>query len=509
MGISRKISVALTYNTVRIVVSTLLSIFYSVITVRWLQIQDLGGYSFLGNIFSILATIYVLGTHAPLPRFIPELMIKKDYSRLRKLLSSLQKINLIGSCITTIIIILGADTFFSALGKPELAFYARLVALGIVPRAIGGMMKDTLHALYEQKFISIYETFISTLQLFLTIIFIVFLNLELLGVIIVTLICDSIGTVVYSLYARNRHTQLFKGKQEPLEPGIIRRIIKYTAPLTALHIVNSFLGSAGNIILGALRNLEDVAYFDIPNSFVNRVFSQVWLVFGTVGTVSLTEIGHSSESRFRFAVEQYVKLLSLYAFPVTVGGIVLAEPILLTLYGNKILPSIPIFRILLLAYCSLNILAISDTILQVMEKTHILLLGGIARSAIILVLGFWLVPSMGVIGAAISTITSSAIVITGYVYIIAVRNHLGNFIPIGVLRKYFASSLLMGVVLELLHYLLNEKILILLATAFIIGPLTYALILRFVNAFDRTDKKLVMDSKIPFKSIILKLLWKE
>jgi hypothetical protein len=116
---------------------------------------------------------------------------------------------------------------------------------------------------------------------------------------------------------------------------------------------------------------------------------------------------------------------------------------------------------------------------------------------------------MGVTGAAISTIISSAMVITGYVYIIAVRNHLGNFIPIDVLVKYFASSLLMGVVLELLHYLLNGKILILLAAAFIIGPLTYALTLRFVNAFDRMDKKLVMDSKIPFKSIILKLLWKE
>ncbi|MEM3526400.1 MAG: hypothetical protein QXV37_03210, partial [Candidatus Jordarchaeaceae archaeon] len=134
MGISRKVSTAITYNAVRIVISTLLSIFYSIIAVRWLQIQNFGGYSFLDGIFSILATIYVLGTHAPMLRFIPEFMAKRDYPTLRKFLSSLQKTNLAGSCFATLIIILGADIFFSLLGRPELAFYARLIALGIVPR---------------------------------------------------------------------------------------------------------------------------------------------------------------------------------------------------------------------------------------------------------------------------------------------------------------------------------------------------------------------------------------
>ncbi len=507
MNISRKVSAAITYNAVRIVISTLLSIFYSIIAVRWLQIQNFGGYSFLDSIFSILATIYVLGTHAPLLRFIPEFTAKKDYPRLRKLLSSLQKINLAGSCIATLAIFLGADVFLGFLGRPELAFYARLIALGIVPRAVLGITKNVLNSLYEQRFLSIFETFFSALELFLLIIFVVFLKLELTGVIIINLITNSVAATVYSLYVRRRHVQLFRGEEKPLEVDTIQRIIKYTTPLTVLDLIGSFLSSAGNIILGTLRNLEDVAYFDIPNSFVNRVFSQAWLVIGAIGTISLTEIRYSSESRFRFAIEQYVKLLSLYAFPVTVGGVVLAEPILLTLYGSKVLPSVQIFRILLLAYCPLKILAISDPILRVTEKTHILLLGGIARSVIIIILGFLLVPNMGAIGAAISTITSSAIVIAGYIYIIAVRNHLGNFIPTGVLGKYLASSLLMGAVLELLYYSMSGATVILLVSAFIIGPLTYALALRFVRAFDQKDKKLIMDSKIPFKSAILKLLW--
>ncbi|MEM3526401.1 MAG: polysaccharide biosynthesis C-terminal domain-containing protein, partial [Candidatus Jordarchaeaceae archaeon] len=343
------------------------------------------------------------------------------------------------------------------------------------------------------------------LELLFLIIFVVFLKLELAGVIIVNLISNSIAAAIYTLYVRKKHVQLFKGIQKTLETQTKQRVIKYTTPLTALDLVNSFLSSAGNIILGALKNLEDVAYFDIPNSFVNRVFSQVWLAIGSIGTISLTEIRYSNESMFRFAIEQYVKLLSLYAFPVTVGGIVLAEPILLTLYGDKVIPSVQIFRILLLAYCPLKILAISGTILHVTEKTHILLFGGIIHSAIIIVLSFWLIPNMGVIGAAISTITSSAIVIASYIYIIAVRNRLGNFIPIGVLGKYLVSSLFMGAVLELLYYSMNGATIILLMAAVIIGPLTYALALRFVRAFDQTDKKFIMDSKIPFKSIILKL----
>lgn len=508
MGLSSKISGALTYNAFRMVLSTLNSILYSIIVVRWLQIQKFGGYAFLDSIFSILAVIYVLGTHAPIIRFVPELIAKEDYCKLRTLVSSLQIINFIASSTTMLLLFLGLDIFLTALGKTELSFYARLMALAIVPKAVLGITKNILNALYEQKFLGLFETFFSFLELSLLIWFTVGLNLELTGVIIVPLISNTLAAILYSIYVRKKYPHVFKGGRCPIGREYVRRVIRYTAPLTALDLISNFVSYAGNTFLGILRNLEEVAYFDIPNSFVERVFQQIWLVIGYVGVVSLTEASYSDRSKLTLAVQQYVKIISLYAIPVAMGGVILAEPLLVTFYGEKVLPSVEIFRILLPMYCMLNILRINVTVLNVKEKTHLILLGEVSRSILITILSFWLIPSLGINGTLISKIVPSFIITAYYMYIVTSRLKMANIIPIRAVAKYLTASLFMGAIIMILMYFLQFEPLPLLAVSLTLGPLSYVLALRLIGAFDQTDKRLLIESKIPFKRAILRLLWK-
>jgi O-antigen/teichoic acid export membrane protein len=509
MSLSSKISSALAYNALRVILSTVSSVIYSIVVVRWLQVQKFGGYAFLDSIFSILAVIYVLGTHAPIIRFAPELVAEEDYCRLRTLISSLHLVNLAGSSTATLLVFLGSDIALTALGKPELAFYARLMALGIIPKAVLGITKNILNAFYEQKFLSIFETLFSFLELSLLTTFVIGMNLELVGAIMAPLVSNSIAAVVYFVYVFKKYPRLFKGERCPIDTVYVRRVVKYTIPLTALDLINIFVNYAGNTFLGTLRNLEEVAYFDIPNSFANRVFQQMWLVIGYVGVVSLTEVNYSDMSKFKLAVQQYVKVISLYALPLTLGGIILAEPLLVIFYGEKVLPAVGVFRILLPAYCILNILGISSIILNVKERTHLLLIGGAFRSIAITVLSLWLIPILGVNGAIVSTVLPSAIVTLCYSCFVIIKLRTGNFLPLKAIGKYLASSLLMGVVVMALVYFVHVSMFLSLIVSLIAGPLTYVLALRVFRAFDQTDKRIFMSTKMPFKSTILKLLWEE
>jgi O-antigen/teichoic acid export membrane protein len=508
MSLSAKVSRALGYNALRLVLSTVNSIIYSIVVIRWLQIQKFGGYAFLDSIFSTLAILYALGTHAPIIRFVPELIAKGEYNKLRALVSRLQTINMIGSLIAMFSIFIGADIFLTALGKPELAFYAKLMALGIIFAAILGITKNMLIAVYEQEFLTIFETFFSFLQLFLLISFVMLLNMELTGVIMTSLVNNIIAAIVYSIYVRRKHQYLFKGEKDAIDTSYSWRVIKYTAPLTALDLINTFTSYAGNIFLGVFRDLEELAYFDIPNSFVNRVFSQIWLLIGSIGVISLTEASFDM-SKFKLASRQYVKIISLYVLPVATGGIIIAEPLLVMFYSEKVLPSVEIFRILLLIYCFLNILGINGIVLNVKEKTYLLLLGGAFRSLMTIVFSFWLIPTLGINGAILSTILPSIIVTTYYAYFVTVKLGVGNFVPLKTIGKYLASSLFMGAIVAFITNFLYANRLWTLISSLIIGPPVYVLALRFVGAFDQTDKRMFMSMKVPFKSIILKLLWKE
>ncbi|MEM1989218.1 MAG: oligosaccharide flippase family protein [Candidatus Bathyarchaeia archaeon] len=508
MSLSQKISTALTYNTLRVILSTISSILYSIVVVRWLQIQNFGGYAFLDSLFSILGVIYLLGSHPPVLRFIPEFVVKRDYCRLRTLISKLQIINLFGSLTATFLILISTDVFLTIFGKPELAFYARLMALGIIPAAVLGITKNMLIATYEQKFLSIFETFFSFLQLFLLIMFVLFLDMELTGVIITSLVNNIIAATIYSIYIRRKHPYLFKGEKIAINTGFSWRVIKYTLPLTALDLINKFTSYAGNIFLGAYRNLKELAYFDISNSFADRVFSQIWLLIGSLGIVSLSEASFDA-AKFKLALQQYMKIILLYTLPVAMGGIIIAEPLLVILYGEKALPSVEIFRILLPAHCFLNIFGTASMILNVKEKTYLLLLGGAFRSLMIILLGLWLIPPLGINGTILSTILPSIIVTIYYTYFIIFKAKIGNFIPLRAMGKYFASSLFMGIIVVFLVHFLHTNRLWILFSSLIVGPLTYVLALRSIGAFDQTDKRIFMSMKVPFKSIILKLLWKD
>jgi O-antigen/teichoic acid export membrane protein len=508
MNLSSKVSKALGYNAFGMILSTINTVIYSIIVVRWLQLQKIGGYAFLDSIFSTLAILYTLGTHSTIMRYIPELIAKREYPRLRTLVFKLQTINIISSLTATFVILISADIFLMALGKPELAFYARLWALDIIFLAVLGITDRMLVAVYEQKFLSIFDTFFSFLRLLFLIMFVWILHMELTGVIMASLINDIIAAIVYSIYIRRKHTYLFKGEKAIIDSSYYRRLVRYATPLIGLNLVSEFSGYAGNIFLGALRNLEELAYFDISKSFANRIFSQIWSLTGSIGIVSLTEAS-SDMSKFKLALRQYTKIISLYAFPITIGGIIIAEPLLIMFYGEKVLPSVEIFRILLPAYCFINILGMSSIILNVSEKTYLLLLGDTFRSLMTIVFSLWLIPTSGINGAILSTILPSIIVTTYYAYFVTAKLGMGNFVPLKTIGKYLASSLFMGAIVAFITNFLYTNRVWTLISSLIIGPPVYALALRFVRAFDQTDKRMFMGMKVPFKSIILKLLWKE
>ncbi len=499
----------LAFNALRTVLSAILSLAYSVIAVRYLHIQNFGVLAFLDSIFSLMGGFFMPLTHQAQSRFIPELLAQGKYPEVRRLISVGQRVNILLALGFAFPFLVFAVPIAQVLGNFTWAIYIQLMAISMIISAGLGILKAILNAFYDQKFLSLWESFFSFASLVLLITFVVFLRWGVVGAILVGLVTYGASAVLYFYRMNSKYVQNVRGESKPIGKTLELRIRKYVLPNAVISLVSQFGSIYGGVVfLGLFTNPAEVAYFDIPNTFVQRAFSQVSLIIGGLSLVSLVEVNVRDPARLKAAARQFVKFISIYALPVMAGGFVLASPILTVLYGSQALPAVLPFRILIVEACIATILQISSTLLFVLEQAYRALIWNVLNAALLLGLNIILIPFMGVMGAvvaiSVSALTTGAII----TYDASIRLKVGRFLPLGAIARTMFASSLMGVVLYLMGLMFPLTQAAALGLAIIIGLAVYLVGLRILKVFDETDRRMVESSSLPLKGLLLRFFWK-
>ena len=479
------------------------------IAVRVLHIQNFGVIAFLDSIFSLLGAFFMPLTHQAEQRYIPELMAQGKYPQVRRLIKVGQRLNILLALGFAFPFLAFAGPIATSLGNPAWAIYVQLMAINMVIAAGLGILKAILTSFYDQKFLGIWESFFSFVSLVLLVTFVVFLNWGITGAILVGLVTYGASVLLYFYRMNSKYAQNVKGESEPIGKTLETRIRKYVIPSSATNVLSLFAETYGGVLfLGLFTNPADVAYFDIPNTFVQRAFNQVGLVIGMLGLVSLVEVNVRDPTKLRAAAEEFVKLISIYALPLTAGGLVLASPILTVLYGSQALPAVLPFRILLIEGCVSMILWMSSMILYVKEKAARALLWNVLNTAILAGLSILLIPSMGVMGAVIAFSVSDLTIGVIFTYDAWIRLKVGNFVPLGAIFKTTLASFFMAMVLFAMGFFFPVVNAPRLVVAMVIGLAVYVFGLRILRVFNDADRRLVESSTFPLKGLLIKFFWK-
>lgn len=507
--VGQKIARGLAWNTFRAVFSAALSLVYSVVAVRFLHVQNFGVIAFLDSIFSLLGFFFMPLTHQAEQRFIPQLLAEGKYPQVRRLVKVGQRINILLALAFAFPFLVFAGPIANSLGNPAWAFYIQLMAIGMIISAGLGILKAILNAFYDQRFLSIWESFFSFASLVLLITFVVLLHWGVVGAILVGIVTYGASGVLYFYRMSSRYAHNVKGESEPIGKSLEIRIRKYVVPSAAIGVMTQFASFYGGVVfLGLFTNPASVAFFDIPNTFVQRAFSQVSLVIGALSLVSLVEVNVRDPTKLKAAASQFTKFVSIYAMPVMAGGFVLASPIMTVLYGSQVLPAVLPFRVLLVESCISTILQIGSTLLFVLEKAYRVFLWTALDIVILLSLNVLLIPPMGVMGAVIALSVSD--VIYGVIITHDVWNRLkvGSFLPLGAIAKMSLASFIMAAVVYTMGLVFPVVNAASLAVAVIIGVVVYLFGLRILQVFNETDRRMVESSSLPLKGLLLRLLWK-
>ena len=507
--VEQKVTRGLVFNSLRAVLSAVFSLVYSVVAVRYLHIQNFGVIAFLDSIFSLLGNFFMPLTHQAQQRFIPELLAEERVPQVRRLVSMGQRINLFLAFAFAFPFLVFASPIAQALGNASWGLYIQLMALGMIISAGLGIVKAILNAFYDQKFISLWESFFSFASLALLIVFVAYLGWGVVGAILVGLVTYGASWALYLYRINSRYVQNVRGERKPIGKTLEVRIRNYVVPNAAISLLSSFTSIYGGVFfLGILANTASVAYFDIPNTFVQRAFNQVNLVIGALGLVSLVEVNVRDPAKLQGAVRQFTKFVSIYALPVMAGGIVLASPIMTVLYGSQALPAVVPFQILLVAGCITTILQFSGTILFVFEKAYRAFLWNVVNAGILIGLSVLLIPMIGVMGAVVATFVSSVVTVAIFTYDASVRLRVGNFLPLGALLRMASAAFLMSIMIFGMGFVYPVVGGVSLAVTMVVGIVVFLFGVRYLRVFNDTDRRLVQSSSIPMKGLLIRLFWR-
>ena len=254
---------------------------------------------------------------------------------------------------------------------------------------------------------------------------------------------------------------LYKKYQIKLKPrfdkNIFNHLAKIAVPFALAAIFARVYSYIDSIILSKLVGDIAVGWYSIPYK-ITFAFQFIPMALTAALYPRFSESFIFDKEKLSFYFQKGMKYLMIIVFPITIGIIVLAKDIILSLYTSEFLPSILPLKILMISlifsFLSFPIGALLNACNKQITQTAIVLFILLVNIS----LNLFLIPKYGITGAAIAALTGNILLtVIGYFFTRSITR-----LPHKLLLKDFFSllscALFMGIITHLIagqtHYLL-------------------------------------------------------
>ena len=445
------------------VLMKVLAFLFSVYVVRRLGAADFGLFSSIMAFAFILSMLTDLGTSTLVIRKIARIpetahWIVPDVITIRTILS--------------ILMIIGNTLAAWLLGRPpEFVIGIFIASFGLVLYAFQGPLDGLLIAKerldYSSLFNILYQiTFvvIGTLALYT--------GKGYIGLLIATLVGIFVkGLAAFIMIRKSIKVHFFK-------PNITRwkNIIKESLPFGFIGIIGEFTDRFAIVFMSFVLTFSAVGYYNVS---LNLILSVMLIAQSLALAIfpSIVKEYNSGRGSIQNTVQRAMRFLLLLSLPMAIGGFILAELIIITLYGDEFREAIVPFKIMVWALPLMYLAEILGRAIIAMhlerrEATYS------AISALITIgLSLLLIPRLGVVGAAWGLVIKNFINIMLSVYILGRKMVFeDNIIP---LARVFLAGSVMGIILYLSLEMpafktMNDKLTLLILIS--LGTLVYGIL---------------------------------
>ncbi|OGG06469.1 hypothetical protein A3D05_04790 [Candidatus Gottesmanbacteria bacterium RIFCSPHIGHO2_02_FULL_40_24] len=380
-------------------VSAVLAFIFTVTLVRRLTLSDFGYFSALLSFMLLLTELSDIGIGQSLSSFLPRL--EKTVSALHSFLKASFVIQLaISSVVSFTIIIFSLTVSRLLFHTDKFAGLVILTAIGIYATVLSNFVNNSLSARKKFLKVAFLTVFGAFLRLALLIVIILFSVVTLNNSVLV----QSLSLVILMLAALSVHK--FSFLKSPLIKGDIRNLIFFAG---FLGLARSFTAIAFRLDVLMLVALKDATEAGIYST-ASRVISIYPLLAGSFMMVIAPKIAVLKGNRELIDFSKRVLFATILLVASSIFMIIIARPFMLTLFGDKVIPAVTVFRLLLIAmiFFVASIPPVSIAVYY-LRKPYILTVNSVLQLIIVVIGNLILIPVLGRHGPAVSLIIAYGI----------------------------------------------------------------------------------------------------
>ncbi len=450
------------------IITLVFGFFYFVYMARYLGAKDLGVLSFSLSFTLIIGLLGELSSSSLMTR-----EISRNQSLAPKYLGSI----LLLKVLLSIVIFGIVSIVINILGYPEQTInVVYIITLSNVFTSLTQIFNSIFQAFERFEYQSIGLILNSSLM-FIGILFSIWQNFNLIYFAFIYLIVNII-TFLYSLVIC---LWKFSVPSLKIDWTFWKQLILESIPFWLSSVFILIYFKIDMVMLSMMKGDTVVGWYAASYRLIDAL-SFIPSVFMSIMYPAFSKFHVSSRDSLEFAFKKSFKLLIIIAIPIGIGTTILAERIIVLIYGIQYTPSIFALQILIWASVLSFINCTPANYLVSTDKQRNLMIFTCLGAILNIILNFVLIPFFSYKGAAIATVFTELIVGLLIVYsIYKIQNLL--ILSFDIILKSLISGSFMGVFLIIFQ---NYALIPLIVFAAVL----YFISLYFVSGFEKEDIEL-------------------
>lgn len=475
-----------------LVVAGVIGLLLRMFLTRSLSVFDYGLFYLIFAFVSFLALFRDLGLDSALPKFIPEFMLRKQFSKIKSSMAITTCLHMLFALPITLVLFFFSDQIAVAIaGTVGASIIVKILGIWFFAMIFFHVLRFSFQGFQDPVPYSVMEVFYPLLTFFLVVLSVRIFNLGVDGVALGYLISVPILVITWLGIIWKRHPQVLEGKVQ-IEKPLIKKILRFALPVFIGGIGGVILGHMDTIMIGLFHNPVEVGLYQgaLPLTALISYFPSA---LGVVLVPMISEIWARREKKLLGqALCSTLKFSFIIVIPAVFVLMSFPDVVIGSVFGPDYVPAALTLQILTAAVIVTTLHVILSSVAMGVGKTIIITKVVGAMACANFIGNLILIPAYGIAGAAIATFISSLVGLFVMVYL--VRQFVKFTLPTSALIK----TLVAGMVMLFLIFAFKQVIVLppwWLETIVAVIPslLCYVVLILIMGAIQRQDLMLLKE----------------
>jgi O-antigen/teichoic acid export membrane protein len=377
-----------------------------ILIVRYLSKADYGSWAYVVSLVGLGVSVATFGLDRSITRFIPIYDEEKAYDKLWGTIVMVVS-TILSISLGLILLVYGLHNLLTGtLISDEQAISLLLIMVFGVPiQSMDGLTTGLFAVMAKPRAIFLRKNILGPLLRLTVVLLLVFSGASVIFLATGFVVSGAITVGLYGffLYRTVRREGLLDHFSWATLDMPWREVLGFTVPLLASDLLYMVINTTDAVLVGHYSGAEGVGALRVilPAAQVNLlVFSSFTLLFTPVAARLFARGDTSGIGHLYWHTSAWIAVLTFPIFALTFS---LAEPLTVTLFGERYGGSATYLSLLSVAYYFNAALGFNGLTLKVFGKVRFIVVISVVAAIVNLALNFALVPVYGALGAAIAT----------------------------------------------------------------------------------------------------------